>query len=103
MPRFHVNYGPRAKQDLQESYDWGAENWGRENADRWIRQIDELIRKRLSFMPMACALAPENAGFDFEVRHLPIRRYRILFTISEDTVFILRIRGPFSGGTLELE
>ena len=54
-------------------------------------------------MPMACPLAPENADFDFELRHLIIRRYRVLFTADENTVFVLRIRGPFSGGTLELE
>lgn len=103
MAQFRVKYSPRAEQDLQESYDWGVETWGRENADNWVTQIDELIRKRLSFLPLACPLAPENANFEFELRHLPIRRYRVLFTVSGDSDFVLRIRGPFSGEGFDLE
>lgn len=103
MSQFVVQYSPRSKQDLQESYDWGVDNWGREDTDNWVRQMDELIRKRLSLMPLACSLAPEDSDFDFELRQLVIHRYRILFTISENNVFVLRIRGPFSGGGLELK
>ncbi len=103
MSRYRVTYSTRAKQDLQESYQWGVQNWGRENATVWLKQINKLIRQRLSLMPLACPLAPEDPGYGFELRHMPIRRYRILFRVSGKTVFVLRIRGPFSGGTLELD
>ncbi len=103
VSRFVVQYSPRSKRDLQESYDWGVDNWGREDADNWIRQMEELIAKRLSLVPLACPLAPENPDFEFELRHLVTHRYRVLFTISENNVFVLRIRGPFTGGGLELE
>ena len=65
--------------------------------------MDELIIKRLSFIPLACPLAPENSDFEFELRQLVVHRYRILFRIFEETVFVLRIRGPFSGESLDLE
>ena len=103
MRKFQVKYAPRAREDLQASYDWGVEFWGRDKADRWVVQIDELMKNRLSQVPLACPLAPENADFEFELRHLVVHRYRILFMVSGDTVFVLRIRGPFSGGDLELD
>jgi hypothetical protein len=46
--------------------------------------------------PQRCALAPENAGFPFEVRHLLYgckpHVYRVLFTIEGDTISVLHIR-----------
>ncbi len=46
--------------------------------------------------PQRCALAPENARFPFEVRHLLYGRkphiYRIIFTVEGDTVSVLHIR-----------
>ncbi len=103
MSRFAVQYASKAKKDLQESYDWGVENWGQEEADDWVFQIDNLIGKHLSNIPLACPFAPENSDFDFELRQLVIHRYRILFRVLENNVFILRIRGPFSGQSLDLD
>jgi hypothetical protein len=51
--------------------------------------------KRLLHWPtlQRCALAPENARFPFEVRHLLYGRkphiYRIIFTVEGDTVSVL--------------
>jgi plasmid stabilization system protein ParE len=103
MRQFGIKFSDRAKSDLQESYDWGVVAWGREAAAKWITQIEELIDKRLSNIPLACPVAAESAEFDFEIRHLVIRRYRILFRIHANYVLILRITGPFSGHSLELD
>jgi plasmid stabilization system protein ParE len=50
----------------------------------------------LSELPTRCSLAPENKDFPFEVRQLfygsTHHRYRILFTIEDDTVTVLHIR-----------
>lgn len=103
MPQYFVRYSTRAEDDLEESYLWGLEFWGRDQADEWIKRTDELIKKRLSCMPLACPLAPESEDFDFEIRQLVLSRYRILFRIVDMKILILRIRGPFSGQIFGLE
>ncbi|MFL6467684.1 MAG: type II toxin-antitoxin system RelE/ParE family toxin [Pyrinomonadaceae bacterium] len=103
MARFAVRYSPQAEHDLQSAYDWGVENWGVQEAAEWVEHFDLLILKRLSLMPTSCPPAPEDPNFDFELRQLVIRRYRVLFRIVKNSVFILRIRGPFSGGMFEIE
>ena len=50
----------------------------------------------LQEMPLRCALAPENDTFTEEIHQLIYgksrNKYRILFTLREDTVFILHVR-----------
>jgi hypothetical protein len=46
----------------------------------------------------SCPLAAENEHVDFEVREILFKTrrgsfYRILFTIRENTVFVLHVRG----------
>ena len=103
MSEHVVRFGRLAADDLQSSYDWSVESWGRERADDWVRRLEELIVKRLALLPLACPLAPESREYEFDLRHLVVHRYGILFTVSEKEVYILRIRGPFSGQTLGLE
>jgi len=105
MERYRVRLSPRAIDDLQISFDWGIEFWGREKAMSWVEQVQHLIKTGLSSMPERCPIAPESSEFDIEIRQLKFHRYRILFTISDTdrTVYVLRIRGPFNGRTLELD
>jgi plasmid stabilization system protein ParE len=62
---------------------------------RWFVALQDAIAS-LAESPQRCPLAPENAAFPFEVRHLLYGRrpnvYRILFTIEDQTVYILHIR-----------
>jgi len=62
---------------------------------RWFLALEEAIAS-LATLPKRCPLAPENARFPFEVRQMLYGRkphvYRILFTIDEDTVYVLHIR-----------
>ena len=50
----------------------------------------------LQEMPLRCGLAPENDTFNQEIHQLIYgksrNKYRILFTLREDTVFILHVR-----------
>jgi plasmid stabilization system protein ParE len=45
----------------------------------------------LEEFPHRCPLAPES-GAELEIRQLIYRRYRVLFTVAGDTVYILHIR-----------
>jgi plasmid stabilization system protein ParE len=63
----------------------------------WYERLLATI-ENLQHSPRRCPLAPENSRVSVEVRQLLFGRkphiYRVLFTITDDTVFILRIRGP---------
>jgi toxin ParE1/3/4 len=47
--------------------------------------------KTLSYSPRRCSLIPENELLGTRYRHLIIRKYRVVFRISGNTVFILRV------------
>ncbi len=94
---YYVLYNSDARKDLTASFEWGVENWGAEAAAKWYNEIEEIIDRRLSTMPRSCPLARENDDFSFEVRNLIYGRYRVLFTITGDTVRILHLRGPYTG------
>ena len=99
MSEYVVRFGRLAADDLQSSYDWGVENWGRERADDWVRRLEELLVKRLALLPLACPLAPEPQEYEFDLRHLILHRYRVLFTVADNEFYVIRVRGPFSGHT----
>ena len=58
----------------------------------WYDDIFEKLETLGSF-PERCPKAPESQYFEFEVRHLIIGNYRILFRIIGDTVAILDFKG----------
>ena len=62
--------------------------------------------RRITGQPLACSIAAENAEFDFEIRQALFKTrhgvlYRCVFTVVDDEVRILRVRGrgqaPLSG------
>ncbi|MBL8188125.1 MAG: type II toxin-antitoxin system RelE/ParE family toxin [Acidobacteria bacterium] len=42
--------------------------------------------------PARCPLAPESETHGQEIRHLIFDKYRILFIIDDETVYVLRVR-----------
>jgi len=63
----------------------------------WYNRLIATI-ETLGTFPKRCAYAPETDFFETEVRQLLFGRkpnvYRVLFTIEENTVYVLRILGP---------
>lgn len=59
---------------------------------KWQRHIREKI-KTLATSPKRCSIAPESKHLDFEVRHLLIGEYRVLFFIENDTIKLLDVKG----------
>ncbi len=87
----------RAREDVQEIYDWIAER-SPEGAQRWLDRFEEATTA-LQTNPFLAPLAPESKSFDIEVRHTLFRTrsgrpYRAIFTVVGDEVRILRVRGP---------
>jgi len=59
-------------------------------ADRWWNGLVDAVLS-LEAMPRRCPLIPEQKYFEEELRHLIYHSHRIIFTISENTVTILRV------------
>jgi toxin ParE1/3/4 len=62
-----------------------------ERATLWYFDIMKAIES-LSASPARCPFAPERATFGLEIRHLLFEKYRILFIIEDESVYVLRVR-----------
>ena len=92
---FRVKTTAQAKRDLDDILERLLSQAAGETGLRWFQGLHQAIAT-LADSPQRCALAPENAVFPFEVRHLLYGRkphvYRIIFTIEDNTVSVLHIR-----------
>jgi plasmid stabilization system protein ParE len=94
--KYNVLLHPDAEEDILRSHEWGVEFWGNEVADKWVRALYSAIFGRLTLSPKRCAVAPESAATEREVRQLLVGRYRILFEVSGRQVIVLHVAGPFT-------
>ena len=60
MKRYAVIFEDSAQADVRESYDWGCRNWGKREAQQWIRQLRTAVSKQLRVMTKGFPLAPEG-------------------------------------------
>ena len=92
---FRVKTTTKAKRDLDDILKRLLSQEAGETGLRWFQGLHQAIAT-LADSPQRCALAPENAVFPFEVRHLLYGRkphvYRTIFTIEDNTVSVLHIR-----------
>lgn len=92
---YRVKTTTKAKRDLDAILARLLSQEAGEAGLRWFQGLREAVAS-LAHSPRRCALAPENARFPFEVRHLFYGHtphvYRVLFTIEGDTVSVLHIR-----------
>jgi plasmid stabilization system protein ParE len=91
---FQVEITPIAEAQIEQAYRWYRER-NPEFADRWFRGLMKAIAT-LQEKPHRCTLAVEHEIFPEEVRQLfygkAKNRYRVLFTIRDDTVYALYVR-----------
>ena len=104
MKKYNVAITAPAFQDLRESYLWGCKKWGVKKAKKWLREAQQAAYS-LSQLPERHSLVPEQeqAELGAEVRHMIFQRYRILFTIKANTVYVLHIRGAYQSTVSEPE
>ena len=90
--RYEVVVQPAAEAELEEAYRYIWKD-APERAARWRKG---LLRRAesLSRWPERCPLAPEDGAFGFEIRHLVVGAYRLLFTVDEGArrVHVLHVR-----------
>ncbi len=92
---FRVETTAQAERDADAILEWLLSQHAGDAGIRWFLALEEAISSLAEF-PERCPLAPENASFPFEVRHLLYGHkphvYRILFTTIGNTVYVLHIR-----------
>jgi plasmid stabilization system protein ParE len=95
-----MNYTPRllakASLDLDHIYHWLAEH-SPQGANEWYRALSKSV-EGLRTDPERFGRAPDSRlGIPFRQRLFKTRRgkrYRLIFTIEGNQVYIFRIRGP---------
>ncbi len=92
--QFKVIITPSAKADVFEINAWLLENFT-DVAESWIWGLSQTIIS-LSKFPKRCPISSESEAFDVEVRQIIYGKkphtYRILFSIQNEKVYILRVR-----------
>jgi toxin ParE1/3/4 len=97
MKRYSVIFSHSAEIDIYESFEWGCREWGDEIAIKWAIELKSSVETLLKTFPKSQPVAPESRDLLFEIRQLIVGRYRVLYTINEDSVQILHVRGAFVG------
>ncbi|MFK0734301.1 MAG: type II toxin-antitoxin system RelE/ParE family toxin [Gloeotrichia echinulata GP01] len=91
---FQVRTTKTADAEIETAYVW-QRDYNPAYADQWFRGLMNAIAS-LQEKPRRCALALENEVFSEEVRQLLYGKsrniYRILFTIRDETVYVLYVR-----------
>lgn len=92
--QFQVIITPSAKADIFEINAWLLENYP-DSAESWLWGISQAVTS-LSKFPERCPISPEGEAFDVVVRQLLYGKkphtYRILFSIQDEKIYVLRIR-----------
>ncbi len=94
--KFRLVILPQAKEDVQRNAAWWAENHSSEQAARWLDAIQSQLESIVDF-PESHALATEHDEFPYEIRDKLLGlgsrpSYRAVFTIKDDTIFVLTVR-----------
>ena len=87
----------QAEAELREIFWWIKER-SPDGAARWLAAFESATESTLR-NPISQPIAPEDALVDYEVRHFVFKtrrghRYRAVYTVVDDEVRILHIRGP---------
>jgi plasmid stabilization system protein ParE len=101
--QYRVIITPSAKADIFEINAWLLENYP-DSAEDWLWGISQAVSS-LSKMPERCPVSAESEAFDVVVRQLLHGKkpniYRILFSIQDEKVYILRVRSTLQQSLLD--
>lgn len=90
MKAYQVEPTRKALADADEAFLWLY----KEAPEAALRWYDGLLAafESLKKTPLRCGLARENPYYTDDLRQLVYGRYRIIFTVRDDKVFVLRVR-----------
>jgi plasmid stabilization system protein ParE len=93
---YRVEITASAKADIRETARWFTEQASTAVANRWLAALYKAM-STLRMQPGRCPVAAESHKFPLEIRESLYgrskkRKYRIVFTIIDDVVYILYVR-----------
>ncbi|WP_166822027.1 type II toxin-antitoxin system RelE/ParE family toxin [Thalassoroseus pseudoceratinae] len=93
---FRVIVLPQAKGEVLRNAQWWAEHHSAEQAAHWLDTVETQLESLRDF-PESHSLSIENDKFSYEIREKLVGlgsrpRYRAVFTIKGDEVFVLTVR-----------
>ncbi len=96
--KFRIELAATAKADIRGQGQWLRENVSPAAATNWLDGLYKTI-DTLQTRPMRCPVAAESEKFPEEIRELLYgkrgkrkHKHRIIFTVREDTVYVLYVR-----------
>ena len=87
--KYNINITFNAKTDLEHIFFYIAED-SITNATKFIHRLEEKIYS-LDIMPERFALIPENIFLGTDYRQIIHGKYRVIYKISGNSVFIMRV------------
>lgn len=92
---YRVVIMPRAERDLRTIHQYIRQD-APGVANRWLKRARQAASS-LARYPERCSLAPESSSFNEPIRQLLFGSgsrgtYRFLFTVVEETVYVLHVR-----------
>lgn len=87
---YKVEITEKAQEEVRQAIRWIA----RQSPKKAALWHFEFLEKTDSLESLAalCPLAPKSKTHGREIRHLIFGKYRILFLIEDETVYVLRVR-----------
>jgi hypothetical protein len=87
---------PQAKADVQRNAEWWARHHSSEQAAIWLDTVQSQLES-IAISPASHSLSVENSEFPYEIRDKLLGlgsrpSYRAVFTIKDDTVYVLTVR-----------
>ncbi|MCK4838913.1 MAG: type II toxin-antitoxin system RelE/ParE family toxin [Desulfobulbaceae bacterium] len=90
MPeKYKVNISKNAQNDLEHIFFYIADD-SINNAKKFIIELEERIYS-LETLPERFAYIPENIFFGTNYRHITHKKYRAIYKIDNNSVYILRV------------
>lgn len=86
---YKVRILPAAERDFARVFSYIAKD-NPQAAARFFHKLRQKVQT-LRWSPQRCARIPEKIEGEYEYRHLLVKRYRIIFCIIADTVWVMRI------------
>ncbi len=87
---YQVRVSERAKRDIEDDFQY-VQAHAPESAVRWRYGIEQKVLSLRAF-PSGFGLAPENDHEEAELRQTLFGRWRILFIVEAEIVYVLTIR-----------
>jgi plasmid stabilization system protein ParE len=95
---YRIELAASAKADIRGQAQWIRENLSPASADKWLDGLYKSI-ETLQTRPLRCPVAAESDKFPHEIRELLYggrskrkHKHRIIFTVRQDTVYVLYVR-----------